>query len=332
MLEASIGAPQRHAHLTVFPVVAEKERPLPYLLLAHAAASGLLTIQEVGQGTVPTLEVVNKATTAVLILDGEQLIGARQNRMTSRSILLAPGTTTPIPVSCMEQGRWHFVSDELRPAPHNAPSKVRSKARRAEARASEEHGRSSHRDLAGAQGDVWNEIRSYQAKLGESSPTGALDAMYRSREDDLEAWIQAFPPVDRQVGLLAFVGDQPLGLDAVGAPSLYAPLHRRLLTGYVMDALAEGPRPGGGPPPGEAEALRFVGLLREARRVPSETVGMGEYRVLQGRVLGGELVHQGQLVHLSAFPVEEEAGTRPHDVGAGEGTPIRGPRGRRRVR
>jgi hypothetical protein len=332
MLEASIGAPRRHAHLTLFPLVAQQERALPYHLLAHAVAAGRVSIQEVGQGTVPTLQVQNKGDTAVLILDGEQLLGARQNRMTNRSVLLAPGSATPIPVSCMEQGRWHFVSEEFQAAPQNAPARVRSKARQVEALVSEMRGHSSHRDLASAQGEVWAEIRSYGDKVGGASPTGALDAMYRHRQDDLEAYLRALPPVERQIGLLAFVGHRPLGLDALGSPGLYAPLHRRLLTGYVMDALAQRSGPDGYPLPGEPEALHFVGLLREARRTPSETVGLGEYRVLQGGVLGGELVHDGHLVHLSAFPLQEDAAASDGSARTHAGLPIQGPRSRRRVR
>jgi hypothetical protein len=37
---------------------------------------------------VPELIATNRGDADVLVLDGEQLIGARQNRMTNRSILL----------------------------------------------------------------------------------------------------------------------------------------------------------------------------------------------------------------------------------------------------
>jgi len=340
MLEASIGAPQRHLHLTVFPIVAERDRSLPYLLLADAMASGLLTIQELGDGTVPMLGVKNQGKRPVLIIDGEQLIGAKQNRMTNRTILLAPESVTEIPVSCMEEGRWHFVSDEFQPAPHHAPSKVRSKARRAESRASRDTGSASHRHLSEAQGEVWDEIRKYEDKLGRASDTGALDAMYRQRAGELDVWLDAFPPVEHQVGLLAFTHAEVLGMDALGAPSLYLTLHRRILTGYVMDALAAGNgtgapdarKPRVPTPVEEPQALEFVEALRTAAREPSETVGLGEYRILKGSVLGGELVQGGQLVHLSAFPLEEG---ELDQEGSGNGhapvrSPITGPKGRRR--
>ncbi len=343
MLEASVGAPQRHRTLTVFPIIAEKDRRLPYLLLAEALAQGKVTIQEVGSGTVPTLAVVNAGQRPVLVLDGEQLIGAKQNRMTNRTLLLSPESRTEIPVSCMEQGRWHFVSDAFRSTPHHAPSKVRSRARGAEARARQRTGRVSHRDLASAQGEVWEEIRSYAGKLGGGSETGALDALYAGRAGELDRWMEAFPPVDRQVGILAFLGGRPLGLDALGSGTLYQPLHRRLLTGYILDALSEGgedrpeaaasgPDRPGAQPPREADALRFISAVAKAERTTSETPGLGEYRVLAGGVLGGELIHDSHLVHLSAFPLEVTAGQDEDGPEHGPGGPIQGPRYRRRFR
>jgi len=314
MLEASLGTAERHEHLTIFPILVGEERSLPHVLLQDALKSGVLTIKEKGSGTVPLLKAKNKGPYPILILDGEQLIGAKQNRITNRSIVLAPESVTEIPVSCMEQGRWHHVSKTFSPGPHHAPSKVRRHARRVEASAPE----ASYRDLESAQGAVWDEIRSFGAKLGGSSSTGALDAVFDHHEDDLESWITAFPLLDLQVGLLAFSGPEPLGMDALGTPSLYAPLHRRLLTGYVMDALEERDSAAGSPPE-EADA-RFINRVQEARRVRSESLGMGEYRILTDTVLGGELIQGPRLIHLSAFPLEEN---RNRNGNGGGGDPVR---------
>ncbi len=319
MLEASLGVPQQHRHLTLFPIVAEKDRRLPYLLLQEALESGSVTIREVGEGSVPTLEALNESMRPVLILDGEELKGAKQNRITSRSLILEPGSKTLMPVSCVEQGRWRQVSDHFTGNDHHAPSKVRRHARRVESSRVRETGRASHRDLSAAQGAVWDEIRSYEGAAGRHSETGAMNDLYDGFQAQMERWMEAFPPVDRQVGLLAFSGDEVLGMDALGSGEIYLLLHRRLLTGYIMDALCD--RGDGGSGPGEEAALAFVDRVRKARRVPSGSVGAGEYRVLRGEVLGGELVEGGHLVHLSAFPGGEE-GHRDD--------PIPGPRMRRK--
>jgi hypothetical protein len=315
MLEASLGTAQHHENLTLFPILAEKPREVAYGLMAEALALGILTIREKNGGEVPLLLATNAGPHPILILDGEQLIGAKQNRMTNRTILLAPNSMTEIPVSCMEQGRWHHQTDHFSPAPQHAPSKVRRKARETENRASymaEARGpeaRSSHRDLAQAQGEVWEEIRGFEERLGTSSETGALNTMYEERRDRMGEWVRAFPLVEGQIGLAAFQGTAPLALDALESPSVYGKIHERLLTGYILDAMESWHPEQPSARPSQADAERFMTALGEAERVPSLSVGSGDYRILRGKVLGGELVNDQQLVHVSAFPaIQHERG------------------------
>ena len=131
---------------------------------------------------------------------------------------------------------------------------------------------------------------------------------------------------------MAFQGKIPLALDAVGSPALYAKVHARLLTGYVLDALEgwdpdrQAPRTSG------PEAELLMEGLGAAERVPSRSVGAGEYRILRGRVLGGELIQENRVVHVSAFPADEGrifGGDSNRPTGP-RGTPIARPSRRRR--
>lgn len=351
-----LAAPQRAEPLTVFPLVTRQETELPYLLLADALEAGTLEITEVGSGSVPSLRAVNRGEEDVLVLDGEQLVGAKQNRMTNRALLLPAGSETKIPVSCMERGRWRDTGRTFRSAPQHSPGKVRRKARKLEARRVALGLEASPKALAGAQGEVWAEIRDQSASLGVDSPTEALDDLYTTRRRALSEWAERFPSVDGQVGLLAFLGAEALGLDVVGGRSHWARLHQRVLRGYLMDALgrgdvrraasgAEGPgapaaggssvggpsaagRGGdGGAEPDEADALRFLARVREADRAEAPTVGKGTYVVLSGGVLGAELTDGDLLAHRCAFPPEEDDDRGGVVYGRG---PIAGPRTRRR--
>jgi hypothetical protein len=305
MLDVTLAAPQRHESLTLFPLIARGPAELPYELMADAINAGTLRITEVGSGTVPELYAVHEGDVPVLILDGEQLIGARQNRMTNRSILLPAHAKTNIPVSCMEQGRWHFQSDHFTHADQHAPSKVRRRTREREALNVNAGIAASPHVLSQAQGDVWGAIAEKSAKMGFRSPTGALNEMYADRGTDLAKYAAAFPLVAGQIGLLAYLGDAPLGMDLIGCTRIYGRVHDRLMRGYVIDAMGE---TAGTTDLPESTAQRYLDSVREARRVESQTVGLGEYRVLAGTVVGGELKEGDRLVHLSAFPAEARGG------------------------
>jgi hypothetical protein len=305
MIDIKLADPQRHESLSVFPLIDEGERELPYELLSDAIEAGTLTIGEIGSGEVPELMVENSGKSEVLILDGEQLIGAKQNRMTNRSIVLAAGTKTRVPVSCMEHGRWRFETSSFSHRETHSPSKVRRHARKTEAQYAAAAMPASPQVLADAQGGVWDQIADYSAKMGGRSETGALDHLYVLKDTDLAKWREAIELVDGQVGLLAFLGDEPLGLDLISSQALYGRLHDRLASGYIMDALAAG-RKNGSPRARLVDAQNFLDGVYAATRTEAPTVGRGTYRVLSGPVLGGELEDESRLVHQCAFPVQND--------------------------
>ena len=152
------------------------------------------------------------------------------------------------------------------------------------------------------------------------------------RGGEIDHWIRRFPIRNGQIGILAYLGGETLGLDVVGDPALYERFHKRILRGYIMDAMegmdtAEGAA-------GRGSAERFLEIVHDAERLPAPPVGLGEYRVLNGKILGGELEETGHLVHLSAFPAEVNGLGRTGNGAPYHGSPIARPsrrgRGRRR--
>ncbi len=65
-----------------------------WLTSDEAATAGALEVTEVSEaGSVPALRVVNKGNRAVFLLDSEELVGAKQNRILNTSVLIAAGQT-----------------------------------------------------------------------------------------------------------------------------------------------------------------------------------------------------------------------------------------------
>src|SRR4030042_597920 len=98
-------------NMGVFPLFTSINDSPKYLTLKEALEKNLLTITEVSQGgSVPELKVLNRGGIPVLLLDGEELAGAKQNRVLNTTILLKEDSETVIPVSCSAQRRWPYAS------------------------------------------------------------------------------------------------------------------------------------------------------------------------------------------------------------------------------
>ncbi|HEY3120024.1 MAG TPA: DUF6569 family protein, partial [Vicinamibacteria bacterium] len=106
----TLGTPQRLGQLDVFPLIHPDSAGEPALLGHEAVATGVLDVVEKDGGVVQQLLARNKGPRPVVIIEGETLVGARQNRIVAHTVVIAPGSEVVVPVGCMEQGRWHVTS------------------------------------------------------------------------------------------------------------------------------------------------------------------------------------------------------------------------------
>jgi hypothetical protein len=140
-----------------------------------------------------------------------------------------------------------------------------------------------------------------------------------SPQSDPTEWARAFPLLGRQVGCLAILGRQVLGLEAFGSARLYAPHHERLISRFVLEAIAQEEREGESridwsDSIQREEAASLVEALERAERTAVDSTGMGHYWALSGSVQGGELIHERYLVHVSARPATESSGAEPTET------------------
>jgi hypothetical protein len=107
-------------------VIAPEDGTVEYNTLGEALATQDVSISEVSaEGSVPELMVVNHGNKSVLLIDGEELAGAKQNRVLNTSILLTGVSETKIPVSCTERGRWSYTSKSFSESGHVMAYKTR---------------------------------------------------------------------------------------------------------------------------------------------------------------------------------------------------------------
>lgn len=309
----SLGATQRALNLSMTPLVAESEGEPRYVTLDDAIAHGWVSVTEVTDGgSVPTLLVRNVATLPVLILDGEELVGAKQNRIVNLTILVPPQATLTIPVSCVEAGRWSATSAEFSAATRTQHVTARArKARDVTASLNAAGERHANQDA------IWNDIAAKSARLGVHSPTSAAAEMYERFDDQLGRFESGLEPVERQVGAVFGINGAVAGLDLFDAGATWLKVMPKLIRGYGLDAidLARAGRPDA-----EPHVRSFLDVVGSARWTEFPAAGLGQDLRLESEALsGGALLLEGRVVHLMAFA----------SLGASSPSPWAGRRSRR---
>jgi hypothetical protein len=228
-----VGDALRYEQLSVFPLFAVVSTPVEYILAADAIADGTLVVEEVSEaGSVPTLSVWNQTAFLVLFLEGEQLIGAKQNRILNASILIGSQKKTTIPVSCVEQGRWRFKTMRFDSSGAYSPSKLRY-ALKMSVTGSLQKGQGHRSD----QSRVWSEVATLQRTHGGLSPTMAMEDTFDSSRDKLAELQTRFRYVAGSSGVAIALGKQIVCLDLFDKPSTCQKVWDRLLSGGLLEAL-----------------------------------------------------------------------------------------------
>src|ERR1700676_1624491 len=199
--EIRVGNPICHQSLTVFPLFAEPNGQVEYLLSDEALQAGSVTVQEVSEGgSVPDLLVENSGDIRVLFLEGEELVGAKQNRILNTSVLLPARSKIKIPVSCVERGRWAYKSQHFGSSGRHSPSKLRH-ALKTSVSESLIVGTGHRSD----QGKVWEEVDKQQTKLGVSSKTAAMEDSFAAHKPQIDHYAEQFQYPEGAAGLAVAV-------------------------------------------------------------------------------------------------------------------------------
>lgn len=291
--------------LTIVPLLGTSTPEPDYDTLDAALARGTLQITEVTEaGHVPEIKVLNKGQRPVLIIDGEELVGAKQNRTVNLSLLIPAATDVTVPVTCVEAGRWSRSSGHFSSSSRTHYSSGRS-AKSVQVSASLMRGGPARAD----QGQVWQDIAAKSERLKALSKTSAMAQMYEVRGSSIESFVRGLPVADHQVGAVFILNGEPRGVDLFDCPQTFGLLFPKILRGYALDAIDEPSHQGSNVSSstvaveeGSPRAERFMGSVLEAGRKPFEVAGMGEtWRLIAPQVSGGGVSAKGRLVHMSAF-------------------------------
>ncbi|MYF60252.1 MAG: hypothetical protein F4179_01025, partial [Gammaproteobacteria bacterium] len=208
------------------------------------------------EGSVPNLAVENRSDSDVLIVDGEELVGAKQNRIANLTLLVPAERTTIIPVSCVEAGRWSYSRPDFG---------VTERVQYSRGRAARLHGVQASMRATGTrvsdQGAVWDNLSDKAARMEAHSPTEAMSAIYERHEATLDDYVDRLSLDADQVGAIFVTGPRQFGMDLFDRHETLAAFFPKLVRSYAIDAMERQPARGGPANPEEAHA--YVARLRE---------------------------------------------------------------------
>ena len=290
--EIRVGEPSRHASLSVFPLFVASVGTIEYRLAADAIADGSLVVREVSEGgSVSDLMAENRGGIRILFLEGEELIGAKQNRILNTSVLVAPHSTTRVPVSCVEQNRWGYRSRHFGSSGSHAPSSLRRSLKSSVTRSVRQE--RSHRS---DQAQVWRDVATLHETHGVHSGTAAMSDAFETHGDKVAEYQQRLGYVDGAFGFVFAIGDDIVSYDLFDKPETCRSVWARFLSGTVFDALAAGQTESS---VSVTDVERWITDSREMAWEPTDAVGEGlEYRAESTRGdQASALAYRDTLVH-----------------------------------
>jgi hypothetical protein len=283
-----ISDPVSHGLLHMFPLQGDTHAEQDISLLEGALQAGTLHIEEPHEaGSVPELRVVNEGSLRVLILEGDKLIGAKQNRVVNSSVLVAAGSDLTLPVSCIERGRWSYRSRAFSPgtgSPHLALRRLETRSVHDSLR----RGRGHRSD----QGAVWKEVRR-KARLHAAASRSRLS----ERLDAIEKLARDLP--EGTSGVVVAIGERLVLLEVLAGPRTFARVFRKLLSGYALESVGLD-RPYGTPDPPAVRS--FIEAAAKAAHEEHQAVGVGrDVRFEEGGISGYALIGEEGVLHAAAF-------------------------------
>ena len=298
-MEMELGHRVELGGLVIFPLLGNGQRLVSYLSGPEAIETGLIEVSELSRPEISCLLVNNLSSIPVLLVEGEMLIGMKQNRTMNVTVLCPPMTETVVPVSCVEEGRWRARGLGA----VERKSRVASGSLRSAKTAHLEARRMDPTRRASKQSVIWDAVRRYGVDHGvRLSDSAALDEIQEQIEGRIGEELSRIRALPNQVGVVCASGDRVLGLDLFDSADTLDLYLRPIVAGHALDATrrdhAVDPL---------AAVQEFLELVNDCGQDSGAGVGLGTEVLLRGPVVGIGLEYEGSLIHLAAYPAHTDS-------------------------
>ncbi|MBQ6218527.1 MAG: tubulin-like protein [Methanosphaera sp.] len=284
-----------HENMTVIGVNISEKNNSDLMSLEIGLNLGLVEISEVDEnGSVNEVKIINKAVTPLLLIDGEEIIGSKQNRIINSTIIIPAKSEKIIPVSCTEAGRWNYNSTTFHYSKHMANSRVRR-----DKLISVSQSLKREKSFRSNQNKVWSNIREIQDELEVDSTTNALHDSFVQRSYDIESYKKSFTIHENQNGLIVYINGELVGFEIMYNSRRYKEYHDKIIESYILDAISK---------KGEEfnkeliDEDSFLNMIKKSEFESYDSVGLGvDYRIDTDNLSGSAVIYNNKVVSASFF-------------------------------
>ena len=289
--EATIGTPKNRLGTTIYPIFLPNNSPENIKI-----ATDDLVVSELESASVPQIQVHNPTDSPLLIPAGKVLSGGRQTRTVNVSILVAPGSTIVIPVSCVEAGRWHG-QHRFEDSKRFASRRVRMEKQRSVARNVK-----NLRSKVSDQGAVWDSIEAEMIVRDLHSATKNFLYAEESLTNERERFsavqeLLSEGPEPEQNGIAIAQGKEIVSVEMFASPDALKSSYEALIRSAIFDSPNKKVKS-----PSEDAVQEFLDQILSAETTEAAGVGLGtEYHVENEKFVAHALAYEGQFLHANAF-------------------------------
>jgi hypothetical protein len=301
----SLGDLQCVQGLGVIPILTEEIAELPVLEpLERVLERGLARITETSPaGEVPFLLLDNTSDRPIIILDGEEVVGGKQNRIINTTLVILAGTSVKIPVSCIQAGRWRHERADF----ESAGSVFRARSRAAQMATVTANVRESG-SFRSDQGAVWDEVSASLDELGVQSLTSDFREGRERVANRLEEFVDAIRPAEHQIGAIFINAQGILGLEMLGTPVLFSQACHKVTRSFAFEVLSAPDLNGASI---EAATQWWDTILKSPFTQHASPAAGEDIRVGTKDLVGSGLIWNDVVVHFSCFPNVRMENHRP---------------------
>ncbi len=255
--ELEIGDIQQHENMVLAPLFG-RESQLDYTVFDQAVRDGL-QISETG--SVPTLHFCNKTGREVLILQGEYVLGGKQNRMVAANVYLERGFDGNVPVRCVQQHRWQGdVGSAFDTSESIAPKSVMYATANQQA--------------------VWSRVSCLAQAHHVATPTQNLGDIFQEKKNETNRYLKSFSYTPESIGIVTAIttqGAKKYGVDVFDRHQTMEHHFRKLAESNALDALES--RSAGAT--SVDDLIRFLGSIKACHFNERTPVSLGKDFQLQ---------------------------------------------------